>query len=116
MVHGFVTVGPDFVAAELGGDFLSDHMLFDLLRRHGRFELLPGGWIAYTKGSLPLERWKAPLYGLDPAPERPEPPLTMVLPQVDVATLFRQTWKRCVDGDVPGYADVAAVVGKKGTR
>ncbi|NLG54550.1 MAG: hypothetical protein GX542_02700 [Rhodococcus sp.] len=84
--------------------------------RAGRSVFLPGGWIAYTKGSLPLERWKAPLYGLDPAPERPEPPLTMVLPQVDVATLFRQTWKRCVDGDVPGYADVAAVVGKKGTR
>ena len=37
---------------DLGGDWLSEHMLLDLLRRHARFELLPGRIIAQEPGGL----------------------------------------------------------------
>lgn len=37
------------------GDFLSEHLLCDLLRRHARLEFLPGGLVA--RESLGLGRW-----------------------------------------------------------
>ena len=81
--------------------------------RAGRAVFLPGGWISYSKGPLPFELWKAPLYELEQT-ERPEPPLIAVLPQVGVGELFRRAWQRRADGDVPGYANVADMVGKGG--
>lgn len=45
----------DLDEAGLGGMWLNGHMLTDLLRRHGRFELLPGGLVAKT--SLGLGDW-----------------------------------------------------------
>lgn len=41
--------------AGLGGTFLTEHLLQDILRRHGSFELLPGGLVA--QGSLGLAGW-----------------------------------------------------------
>ncbi|QHN29349.1 hypothetical protein GII32_02075 [Gordonia amarae] len=81
--------------------------------RAGRAVFLPGGWISYSKGPLPFELWKAPLYELEQT-ERPEPPLIAVLPQVGVGELFRRAWQRRADGDVPGYANVADMVGRDG--
>ncbi|MCA8942105.1 MAG: hypothetical protein KDB80_06045, partial [Planctomycetes bacterium] len=42
-------------AAELGGAFLTEHLLADLLRRHGRYEFLPGDMVA--QASLGLTGW-----------------------------------------------------------
>jgi hypothetical protein len=42
-------------SAGLGGVFLSEHLLLDIVRRHGEFELLPGGWIAAP--GTGLARW-----------------------------------------------------------
>lgn len=41
--------------AGLGGDWLSDHLLMDLLSRHGRYEFLPGDMVA--QASLGLMGW-----------------------------------------------------------
>lgn len=40
---------------ELGGNYLSEHLLGDLLRRHGPFEILPGGVVA--RADLGLGGW-----------------------------------------------------------
>ncbi len=37
---------------DLGGDWLTEHMLLDLLRRHAQFELLPGAIVARTELGL----------------------------------------------------------------
>ncbi len=41
--------------AGLGGDFLSEHLLLDILRRHGDFDVLPGPIVADRR--LGLRRW-----------------------------------------------------------
>ena len=41
--------------ADLGGSFLTEHFLLDVLRRHGRFEILPGPILAAP--TLGLARW-----------------------------------------------------------
>ncbi len=42
-------------AADLGGAFLTEHLMRDLLVRHGRYEFLPGGIVA--EASLGLTGW-----------------------------------------------------------
>lgn len=49
------TLSHALVAAELGGAFLTDHFLLDVLRRHGRYDILPDATVA--ERSLGLPRW-----------------------------------------------------------
>jgi len=56
--HGYSPLSELRKAAEeagLGGAWLKDHLLVDLLRRHGRYEFLPGGMVA--QASLGLMGW-----------------------------------------------------------
>ncbi len=55
---GYATLDKLHIAVEaigLSGGWLTDHLLLDLLRRHGQFEFLPGGIVA--KASLGLVGW-----------------------------------------------------------
>ena len=42
-------------STDLGGDWLNEHMLLDLLQRHASYELLPGGLVAQP--NLGLAGW-----------------------------------------------------------
>lgn len=56
--HGYSQLKGVKMAVEeagLGGDWLSDHLLMDLLARHGRYEFLPGDMVA--QASLGLMGW-----------------------------------------------------------
>ncbi len=48
-------IRPDLAEAGFSESFLHDHILLDVLRRHGDFELLPGGFVA-SRG-VGLARW-----------------------------------------------------------
>ncbi len=56
--HGYghiSTVAAALQKTDLGGEWLSEHLLFDLLRRNGAFELLPGRLVAHA--NLGLTGW-----------------------------------------------------------
>ncbi len=77
-------------------------------KRAGRNHFLPGGWEAWSHGSLPMETWKLLLYGIetDPATEAQVVPLDKVLPLEPLHTLFERAWRRIESGDAPRYEEV----------
>jgi hypothetical protein len=68
--------------------------------RAGRSLFLPGGWLALKAPHLPLESWKAPMFGFSEQPSGP------ILPRGPVAELFVYAWHRVLDGDAPGYEEL----------
>jgi hypothetical protein len=67
--------------------------------RAGRTAFLPGGWLPLKAPNLPVEQWKAALYGL------PDETLTLplILPPGTVPDLFRAAWQRVAGGDEPRF-------------
>lgn len=65
--------------------------------RAGRSLFLPGGWLALASPHLPLESWKAPLFGTTEA---------VLCPLGTVEDLFRAAWRRIENGDRPAYEEL----------
>lgn len=65
--------------------------------RAGRSLFLPGGWLALGAPHLPLEAWKAPMFGFTTTPPG------VIAPREPVADLFTRAWRRVLDGDAPAY-------------
>ncbi|MEV0681990.1 hypothetical protein AB0I60_36255 [Actinosynnema sp. NPDC050436] len=68
--------------------------------RAGRSLFLPGGWLALPAPHLPLESWKAPMFGFTRQPQG------VVVPREPVADLFARAWQRVLDGDAPAYEEL----------
>ncbi|QFZ19459.1 hypothetical protein [Saccharothrix syringae] len=68
--------------------------------RAGRSLFLPGGWLALTAPHLPLEAWKAPMFGYTGDPR------AAIVPREPVADLFARAWRRVLDGDAPAYEEL----------
>ncbi|NUT92359.1 MAG: hypothetical protein HOY78_10045 [Saccharothrix sp.] len=68
--------------------------------RAGRSLFLPGGWLALGSPHLPLESWKAPMFGFTTQPSG------VVVPREPVADLFARAWRRVLDGDAPAYEEL----------
>jgi hypothetical protein len=66
--------------------------------RAGRSVFLPGAWLGLKAPSLPVEAWKAPLYGLGADGVAP---LSVLVPLLPVDSLFTHAWRRVRDGDPP---------------
>jgi hypothetical protein len=69
--------------------------------RAERSVFLPGGWLSLRAPSLPLEAWKAPLYGLR---ADGTPVLSALVALMPVPSLFTRAWQRVQDGDEPRLA------------
>ncbi|GLW91025.1 hypothetical protein [Actinokineospora globicatena] len=69
--------------------------------RAGRTLFLPGAWLALSTPHLPLEAWKASMYGFT---ENPPLVITALEP---IADLFTRAWTRTREGDAPAYEDLA---------
>ncbi|MEU4746725.1 hypothetical protein AB0G02_40585, partial [Actinosynnema sp. NPDC023658] len=69
--------------------------------RAGRSLFLPGGWLALPAPHLPLESWKAPMFGFATAPGT-----EVIAPRGPVPDLFRSAWRRVLDGDAPAYEEL----------
>ncbi len=67
--------------------------------RAGRTAFLPGGWLQLKAPNLPIERWKADLFGLREEGMAP----ALIVPDRTVPDLFRAAWQRVVDGDEPRF-------------
>lgn len=65
--------------------------------RAGRSLFLPGGWFALSRPHLPLETWKASMFGITETVDG------VVVPREPVADLFARAWQRVLDGDTPAY-------------
>lgn len=65
--------------------------------RAGRSLFLPGGWLALNRPHLPLESWKAPMFGFT------DTPVGVVVPREPLGDLFARAWQRILDGDTPAY-------------
>jgi hypothetical protein len=67
---------------------------------------LPGEWLSARPPDLPLEAWRAPLYGLerDSRGHQLRGVLPHVLPQVPLHELFAAAWARVQAGDPPREA------------
>ncbi|MFT7840367.1 hypothetical protein Q5530_29850 [Saccharothrix sp. BKS2] len=68
--------------------------------RAGRSLFLPGGWLALGAPHLPLEAWKAPLFGFTSTPPG------VIAPREPIADLFARAWRRVLDGDAPAYEEL----------
>jgi hypothetical protein len=68
--------------------------------RAGRSLFLPGGWLALNRPHLPLESWKAPMFGFT------DTPTGVVVPREPLADLFARAWQRVLDGDTPAYEEL----------
>ncbi|MEJ2852651.1 MULTISPECIES: hypothetical protein [unclassified Saccharothrix] len=68
--------------------------------RAGRSLFLPGGWLALGSPHLPLESWKAPMFGFTAEPTG------VIAPREPVADLFARAWRRVLDGDAPAYEEL----------
>ncbi|MBB5953621.1 hypothetical protein FHS29_000191 [Saccharothrix tamanrassetensis] len=68
--------------------------------RAGRSLFLPGGWLALASPHLPLESWKAPMFGFTTQP------VGVIAPREPVADLFARAWQRVQDGDAPAYEEL----------
>jgi hypothetical protein len=68
--------------------------------RAGRSLFLPGGWLALSSPHLPLESWKASMFGFTTDPEG------VIAPREPVADLFARAWRRVLDGDAPAYEEL----------
>ncbi|MEU9379417.1 DNA-binding protein, partial [Streptomyces sp. NPDC048255] len=66
--------------------------------RAGRTLFLPGGWAEMASPTLPVERWKLPMYG--PAPHG------LLVPGEPAAELYRRAWQRVREGDVPRFEEL----------
>lgn len=69
----------------------------------GRSLFLPGGWTRLGKPHLPLERWKLPMYD---ALDGERAVLGVVVPTRPVAGLYREAWRRVLEGDEPRLEEV----------
>ncbi|GAA2097498.1 hypothetical protein GCM10009780_45250 [Actinomadura alba] len=69
--------------------------------RAGRGVFLPGGWVKADKPHLPLERWKAELYGLLLYADGTETG-GLSWPGRPLPELYAAAWQRILDGDQPG--------------
>ncbi|MFJ2822324.1 DNA-binding protein [Streptomyces toxytricini] len=86
--------------AELGA---TDLVVTASRTRAGRTLFLPGGWVEPSAPWIPLEQWKAPMYGL--LAER-VPLLGVLVPTEPAADLYRRAWRRITDGDVPRFGEL----------
>lgn len=87
------------VLKRLRAELVAAGLVVDAQRdRAGRTVFLPGGWLPLKAPNLPIERWKAELYGFADSDAPPLPVLVMVEP---VARLFARAWARVVAGDEP---------------
>ncbi|WP_433273847.1 hypothetical protein ACQPZF_20145 [Actinosynnema sp. CS-041913] len=68
--------------------------------RAGRTLFLPGGWLALSSPHLPLETWKAPMFGFT------DHPTGVIAPREPVAALFARAWRRVLAGDAPAYEEL----------
>ncbi|NUS64774.1 MAG: hypothetical protein HOQ46_14155, partial [Saccharothrix sp.] len=68
--------------------------------RAGRSLFLPGGWLALSAPHVPLESWKAPMFGYAAGQSG------AIVPQEPVADLFARAWQRVLDGDAPAYEEL----------
>ncbi|MBW4718320.1 hypothetical protein KZQ38_14145 [Saccharothrix sp. SC076] len=68
--------------------------------RAGRSLFLPGGWLALSAPHVPLESWKAPMFGFT------DHPAGVIAPREPVAALFARAWQRVLDGDAPAYEEL----------
>ncbi|MEO6091102.1 MAG: hypothetical protein ABIQ18_49160 [Umezawaea sp.] len=68
--------------------------------RAGRSLFLPGGWLPLSSPHLPIESWKAPMFGFTTQPTG------VVAPREPVAALFARAWQRVLDGDAPAYEEL----------
>ncbi|WP_158845880.1 hypothetical protein [Saccharothrix deserti] len=68
--------------------------------RAGRSLFLPGGWLALAAPHLPLESWKAPMFGSTPGGHE------VIVPFEPIAVLFERAWRRVLDGDAPAYEEL----------
>jgi hypothetical protein len=68
--------------------------------RAGRSLFLPGGWLPLGSPHLPIESWKAPMFGFTTHPTG------VVAPREPVAALFARAWQRVLDGDAPAYEEL----------
>jgi len=68
--------------------------------RAGRSLFLPGGWLPLGSPHLPLESWKAPMFGFT------SQPTGVIAPREPVAALFARAWQRVLDGDAPAYEEL----------
>ncbi|APU21972.1 hypothetical protein [Actinoalloteichus sp. GBA129-24] len=68
--------------------------------RAGRSLFLPGGWLTLKAPHLPLESWKAPMFGFSTTPD------VVIAPREPVAELFARAWRRVLDGDAPAYEEL----------
>ncbi|MBM7773698.1 hypothetical protein JOD54_003902 [Actinokineospora baliensis] len=68
--------------------------------RAGRSLFLPGGWLALPTPHVPLETWKAPMFGFTDIPTR------VIAAREPIADLFARAWRRVLDGDAPAYEEL----------
>jgi len=68
--------------------------------RAGRSLFLPGGWLPLASPHVPLESWKAPMFGFT------DHPTGVIAPREPVAALFARAWRRVRDGDAPAYEEL----------
>ncbi|WP_091470272.1 hypothetical protein [Paenarthrobacter nitroguajacolicus] len=73
--------------------------------RAGRELFLPGSWIKINDVDLPMEGWKAPMFGIKPV-DRPHLPLGVLLPRMHVSALFEGAWARYTSGDQPALVEL----------
>lgn len=89
--------------AAAAGDLVGGGWLVAAKRaRAGRNWFLPGPWVNSQSPALPLEEWKAPMFGMSgkwPDGLRGH----RVLPWEPVPVLFARAWQRLQDGDRPGH-------------
>ncbi|MFC6594255.1 DNA-binding protein [Kitasatospora paranensis] len=71
--------------------------------RAGRALFLPGGWTELRSPHLPLETWKLPV--LAPAGGTTAP-LGISVPTEPAAALYRRSWQRLLDGDLPRFEEL----------
>ncbi|MEU1292618.1 DNA-binding protein [Streptomyces sp. NPDC005840] len=79
--------------------------------RAGRSLFLPGGWVELSAPSVPLERWKLPLFTREPGSE--DMPFGVVVPLEPVADLYRRAWQRVKDGDAPRFEELKVRRGRR---
>jgi hypothetical protein len=68
--------------------------------RAGRSLFLPGGWLPLGSPHLPLESWKAPMFGFTTNPTG------VIAAREPVTALFARAWQRVLDGDAPAYEEL----------
>ncbi|MEU7323786.1 DNA-binding protein [Streptomyces griseoviridis] len=79
--------------------------------RAGRSLFLPGGWVELSAPSVPLERWKLPMFTQEPETE--DTPFGAVVPLEPVADLYRRAWQRIKDGDAPRFEELKVRRGRR---